>query len=96
MPNEDDSHVQFKRKQFPIRLAFALTINKSQGQSLNNVGIYIDSPLFSHGHLYVALSRITNKKNLKIMIKPIIYNNTAGFYINNIVYKEVLKSVINY
>ena len=37
------------RKQFPIVLAFAITINKSQGQSFNSLGIFIRRPLFSHG-----------------------------------------------
>ena len=36
------------RKQFPIRLAFAITINKSQGQDFENLGLYIHKPPFSH------------------------------------------------
>jgi ATP-dependent DNA helicase PIF1 len=59
-PNEDDSTVQFNRKQFPIKLAFALTINKSQGQTIKKVALYSDSSLFSHGHLYTAISRVTS------------------------------------
>ena len=47
---------QFKRLQFPIRLAFAITINKSQGQSLELCGLYLHTDCFSHGHLYVACS----------------------------------------
>jgi len=54
----DDISLPFKmkRKQFPIRLSFAMTINKAQGQTIPNVGIYLFS-VFSHGQLYVALSR---------------------------------------
>ena len=89
-PNEDDSTVQFNRKQFPIRLAFALTINKSQGQTIKKVGLFVDSPLFSHGHLYTAMSRVTTKKNLKILIESKLKNNKRGFFVNNIVYKEIL------
>ncbi len=37
-----------RRRQFPIRVAFAMTINKSQGQTLNNVGVYLLSPIYSH------------------------------------------------
>lgn len=51
------------RRQFPIVLAFAITINKSQGQSFDHVGIYVNRPLFSHGQLYVALSRCRSKND---------------------------------
>ena len=37
-------------------LAFALTINKPQGQTLDHVGLYLPTPVFSHGMLYVTLS----------------------------------------
>jgi hypothetical protein len=59
---------RFKRKQFPVRLSFAMTINKSQGQTIPNVGIYLPEPVFSHGQLYVALSRATATSNIKVLI----------------------------
>jgi hypothetical protein len=54
-----DKAIHFKRREFLIQLAFALTINKAQGQSVKNVGIDLRHPVFSHGQLYVALSRAT-------------------------------------
>jgi ATP-dependent DNA helicase PIF1 len=61
---------QFKRKQFPVRLSFAMTVNKAQGQTIPNVGVYLPEPVFSHGQLYVALSRATARSNIKILAIP--------------------------
>ena len=69
------------RKQFPVKPAFAITANKSQGQTLQKVGIYLPTPMFSHGQLYVAMSRATAADNLKILSD----GTTA-----NVVYEEVL------
>lgn len=58
-----------KRRQFPIIPAFAITINKSQGQTFEHVGLFLNEPVFSHGQLYVALSRSRNPDNIKLFIK---------------------------
>ena len=74
-PSDDEMFpFQFKRKQFPIRLSFAMTVNKAQGQTIPNAGIYLPEPVFSHGQLYVALSRSTARKNIKILIAPTTNN----------------------
>ena len=83
------------RTQFPLLPAFAMTINKSQGQSFDKVGVSLDVPVFSHGQLYVAFSRVRSKKGLKIFIKDgsnqgKIVEGKEDIYTINIVYKQVL------
>jgi len=51
-----------------MRIKVAMTINKIQGESLKHVGVYLPTPIFSHGQLYVAISRVTSRKDLKILI----------------------------
>ncbi|GFU72657.1 ATP-dependent DNA helicase [Trichonephila clavipes] len=55
---------EFKRLQFPVRLAFAMTINKAQGQSLQVCGLNLENPCFSHGQLYVDFSRVGKPSDL--------------------------------
>lgn len=73
------------RRQFPIKLAYAMTINKAQGQSVKYVGIDLRTPVFTHGQLYVALSRCTAFHRISILLPPEQEATTT-----NIVYPEVL------
>ncbi|CAN7059274.1 unnamed protein product [Brassica rapa subsp. trilocularis] len=66
-PPESNHPFTLKRRQFPIRVCYAVTVNKSQGQTLSNIALYLPKPVFRHDHLYVALSRVTTTKDLKIL-----------------------------
>lgn len=56
-----------QRHQFPVRSAFAMTIDKSQGQTFESVGVDLkSSPVFMHGMLYVAFSRVKGPTTLKV------------------------------
>ncbi|XP_035835819.1 uncharacterized protein LOC110888316 [Helianthus annuus] len=91
VPSDRKIPFAFQRRQFPITVCFAMTINKSQGQSLSKVGLYLRQPVFTHGQLYVALSRVTRRDGIKLLIldndgRPT--NKTT-----NVVYKEIFNGL---
>jgi hypothetical protein len=86
-PSETKWPFVLKRRQFPVCVCFAMTINKSQGQSLKHVGLFLPKPVFSHGQLYVAVSRVTTRNGLKILITDT--DSKSSSVTKNIVYKEV-------
>jgi ATP-dependent DNA helicase PIF1 len=67
-PSQSTWQLKLTRRQFPIIVSYAMTINKSQAQSLDSVGLYLPRSVFSHGQLYVAMSRVKSKGGLKILI----------------------------
>jgi ATP-dependent DNA helicase PIF1 len=95
-----------RRRQFPVRLGFGMTINKAQGQSIPRVGINLLNPVFSHGQLYVALSRSTQYQHIRILLPAPLAEptsnsrasdnsnppcpNSSSAKTSNIVYSEVI------
>lgn len=81
-----------RRRQFLIIPAYFITINKSQGQTFEHVGIHLNTAVFSHGQLYVALSRSKNPNRIKVKVSQ---NSQQGqlsdncFYTKNVVYDKV-------
>ena len=88
-PSEGDIHIPLSRCQFPVRLAFAMTINKSQGQSVQNVGLDPRTSVFSHGQFYVALSQCTSASR----IKGLFPEKKKGTNTPNIVWEQILAGI---
>jgi len=80
---------KFRRKQFPLTLCFEMKINKSQCQSLSRVGVYLPKPVFTHGQLYVIVSRVTSRKGLKLLILD--EDNNVCKETTNVLYREFFK-----
>jgi hypothetical protein len=82
------------RRQFPVKLAFCMTINKAQGQTFKKIGLYLPQPVFSHGQLYVALSRVPEFDSLRIKILD--FEGRQGefkkdeFFTQNVVYHKLI------
>jgi PIF1-like helicase/Helitron helicase-like domain at N-terminus len=89
-PSEEQLPIPLSRRQFPVRVAFSMTINKSQGQSVTHVGLDLRSSVFTHGQLYVALSRCTSGDRIKALF-PEGSETTSTM---NVVYPEILVGVL--
>ncbi|XP_057760443.1 uncharacterized protein LOC130980819 [Arachis stenosperma] len=91
IPSDTVIPFKFQRRQFSISLSFAMTINKSQGQTLSTVGLFLRRPVFCHGQLYVALSQVRNRNGLKILLcDEGLVDPTRT---ENIVFKEVFDKI---
>ena len=87
IPKPGEFPFEWQRRQFPVRPAFAMTINKSQGQTLKFAGIWLRGQVFTHGQLYVACSRVGSPNNLKFALMSDQQGKAS-----NIVFHEVLLS----
>ena len=84
---------KFSRRQFPVRLAYAITITKSQGQTFDRVGLFFEDACFGHGQLYVGSSRTRNFNSIRVQVKPNRHQGPYknGFtYTQNVVYLDLL------
>ena len=79
----------WQRIQFPVKLAFAMTIHKSQGQTLDKAAVWLQDPCFGHGQLYVAASRVGDPANIKFFIKS--KADHPNYTTSNNVYNELLQ-----
>ncbi|KAL3122443.1 hypothetical protein niasHT_006323 [Heterodera trifolii] len=81
--------LRFRRLQFPVRLCFAMTINKAQGQTLQRMALVLNGrQCFSHGQVYVAMSRVTQMDSIRVYAP--FCQSGYGTHIENVVYHELL------
>ncbi len=92
-PSDANLPFQMERLQFPVRKAWAITIDKSQGQEFDRVGIYLPKPVFSHGQLYVAFSRARSFSDVFVKVEETSTQGVIGevTVTQNVVYPEVLR-----
>ncbi|KAL7108666.1 hypothetical protein ACP275_06G126400 [Erythranthe tilingii] len=91
VPSNSILPIKFQRRQFPLMVSFAMTINKSQGQTLSHIGLYLPRPVFSHDQLYVALSRVKSRSGINILIK--FGSGGLSSSTSNVVDKEVFQRI---
>lgn len=85
--------------QFPLKLAYAMTIHKSQGMSVDAALIKLGNGCFAHGQLYTALSRCRSLKNLRIdreiYDEDIIVNPAVADFYNTIEDNQPKATTVN-
>ena len=84
-----DQYFPIKRLQFPVKVIFVMTTNKSQGQTFETIGMHLERDCFTHGQLYVSLSRVGNPANIHIY-------NPRGRINSNVVYPEVFRNTFTH
>ena len=91
-PPDVDLAFVLRHCQFPVRLAWAMTINKAQRQTLDKVGIHLEEPAFTHGQLYVALLRARSFADVHMEIIPTSHQRKDDdkWTTDNPVFQEVL------
>ncbi|XP_016200273.1 ATP-dependent DNA helicase PIF1-like [Arachis ipaensis] len=91
IPSDSGLPFKFQRRQFSLTVCFAITINMSQAQSLSHVRLYLPKSVFTHGQLYVALSRVKSHSGLRVLILDEDGNPKSST--RNIVFKEVFNNI---
>ena len=83
------SGLVIEQRQFPSRLSYVITVNKSQGQTLNKVCFDLREPPFAHRQLYVGASRVRIRQDILVFTWPEHLENNIALTKNNI-YRELL------
>ena len=79
----------WERRKFPVRPAFAININKSQGQTLSEAGVWLNQDVFTHGQLYVPSSRVGHPNSITYAIASKV--GLPPFTTRNVVFRETFQ-----
>lgn len=90
-PTEANFPIKMRRRQYPLKLAFAMTIDESQVQTLSKVGVYLPRRVFTHGQMYVAISKVKSRAGLKVLITD--KDGKPQEETKNVVFKEVFQNI---
>ena len=82
---------EMMRIQFPLRRAYAMTFNKCQGQTLRKTLLDVREPVFAHGQLYVAMSRVEHFNSIALLTTKEDIDHFKSPVVYNVVYKNALK-----
>lgn len=78
------------RRQIPLRLAYSTTFNSCQGLTLDRAVINLRCPVFAHGQLYTAFSRVRTRADMRVLVEPDSHDGEAHGEVVNVVYQELL------
>jgi ATP-dependent DNA helicase PIF1 len=81
--------IEITRRQFPLRPCYGVTFHRAQGQTLNRAALHLVKPVFTHGMLYVGLSRVRHRRDLLVYTTPDLITNGRA-RTENIVYNAIL------
>lgn len=87
-----DSPLIMLRRQFPLQLAYAMSFHKSQGQTIQLVGVDLRTDCFTHGQLYVGLSRVQSPNDIRVLVQSDRVHDGVA-YTKNIVYRDLLTAL---
>ncbi|XP_046391588.1 uncharacterized protein LOC124159723 [Ischnura elegans] len=88
-PFMEGSPLRVRRRQFPLTLAYCMTSHKSQGQTIDYVGVDLRTDCFTHGQLYVLLSRVRSPEDIVVHV-PCNRVIDGVAYVKNIVFEDLL------
>lgn len=82
--------IEVKRHQLPLAINFASTVHRVQGDTVHRVLVDLRTPVFTHGQLYTALSRVLSRVGLRLLVAEADLDG-ACVRVKNIVRKELLR-----